>query len=128
MNSQTIRSFIVLVCVLCSSIFFCQNFVQATDNSSLTSLIRDYLRGETAEQSQEFLKIIIKHPDANLQTVEAIIRDIPQYSSAPVGAQPRRSITVRGKERFVCLVCASFVFSRASLSPHLVFAWGWVYG
>ena len=97
MNSQTIRSFIVLVCVLCSSIFFCQNFVQATDNSSLTSLIRDYLRGETAEQSQEFLKIIIKHPDANLQTVEAIIRDIPQYSSAPVGAQPRRSITVRGK-------------------------------
>ena len=35
--------------------------------------------------------------DVNLESVEAATREIPQYSDAPVGAQPKRSIKVREK-------------------------------
>lgn len=97
MKSQIFRSSFVLAGVLWGTIFLGPKVVDALEISSLVSFVRDYMRGKSAEQSQEVLKSILKHPGANIQTVEAAIRDIPQYSKAPVGAQPRRSIMVKEK-------------------------------
>ncbi|MDH5576495.1 MAG: prolyl oligopeptidase family serine peptidase, partial [Nitrospirota bacterium] len=64
---------------------------------SLRSLVRSYVEASSGQLLEESLSKILNHPEANLQTVEAAIHDIPQFGKAPVGAQPRRSIVLRGR-------------------------------
>ena len=64
---------------------------------SLHSLVRSYFQESSGPSLDERLSHILKHPDANLQSVESAIHDIPQYGKAPVGAQPRRSVVVKGR-------------------------------
>jgi hypothetical protein len=64
---------------------------------SLGSLVRGYVQGSSSQSPDELLSQVLNHPDANFQTVEAAIRDVPHYEKVPVGAQPRRSVTVKGK-------------------------------
>lgn len=68
------------------------------DAQSFDSLVRDYVQGSSESSHDVLLSQILKHPDANLQTVEAAIRAIPHYSKSPVGAQPHRSVRVKGKD------------------------------
>ncbi len=63
----------------------------------LGALVREYVRGSSDRSQDQVLSQILTHPEATLQSVEAAVRDIPQYSSVPVGAQPKRSIKVREK-------------------------------
>ena len=69
----------------------------ATEAPSLSALVRSYVDGSSGQSADELLPQILNHPDANLQTVEAAIRGIPQFGKAPVGAQPRRAIVVKGQ-------------------------------
>lgn len=81
---------------------------------SLGSLVRVYVQGESAVSSQEGLQAILQHPDANLQAVERAIRQVPQYSKAPVGAQPQRVVKVRGQDAsFALYVPPSYSPDRA---------------
>ncbi len=72
--------------------------VVSGDAQSLDFLVRGYVQGSSEPLHDVLLYQILEHPDANLQSVAAAIRDIHQYSKAPVGAQPRRSITVKDKK------------------------------
>ena len=87
-----------LVVVQWGVISLCPQTSFAIEPSSLLSLVQDYLQGRSAASSQVPLQAILQHPDANLQTVEAAIRQVPEYSNAPVGAQPQRSVKLRGQE------------------------------
>ncbi len=87
-----------LVVVQWGVISLCPQTSFAIEPSSLVSLVRDYLQGRSSASSQVPLQAILQHPDANLQTVEAAIRQAPHYSKAPVGAQPQRSVELRGQE------------------------------
>ena len=64
----------------------------------LGALVREYVRGSSDRSQDQLLSQILQHPEATLPSVEAAIRDIPQYSSPPVGTQPKRSIKVKGKD------------------------------
>jgi len=64
---------------------------------SLRSLVRSYVQESSGQLADKVLADIMNHPAASLQAVEAAIRDLPQFSKAPVGTQPRRFVMVRGK-------------------------------
>ena len=114
MIPHAVSSYFLLAVVLWGLIFFGPKTTVATESSSLVSLVRDYIQGGSAESSQEILQAILQHPDANLQAVEAAIRQVPQYSKAPVGAQPQRSVKVRGQEAPLALyVPPSYAPDRA---------------
>ncbi len=100
MNLQMIRSSLFFVGMVFSVMFF---FPNASESSPLASLVREYVQADSAESSQEILRTILKHSNANLQTISGVIRDIPQYSNAPVGAQPERTVRVRGEEASLAL-------------------------
>jgi len=94
--------------------FFGLQTAFALEPSPLGSLVRDYIRGGSAESSQEILQAILQHPDANFHTVEAAIRQAPRYSNAPVGAQPKRLVTVRGQDAsFALYVPPTYTPERA---------------
>ena len=65
---------------------------------SLSSLVRGYVQGSSEQSTDKLVPQILNHPGANVKTIEAAIRAIPHYGKAPVGAQPRRSIVVRGRK------------------------------
>ena len=56
------------------------------------------MSGTSVESSQKILQAILQHPDADLHTVEAAIRQVSRYSKAPVGAQPKRLVKVRDQD------------------------------
>ena len=86
-----------------------EDVVVSDEARSFASLVQDYIQGASAESPQAILQAILQHPDANLQSVEAAIRQGPNYSKAPVGAQPQRSVKVRGQDaRFALYVPPSY--------------------
>jgi len=89
-----------LVMGLCP-VVVAETFVEGATPSdielSLRSLVRSYVHESSGQTLDELLSQILNHPAASLQAVEAVIRDLPQFSKAPVGAQPRRFVMVRGK-------------------------------
>jgi len=114
MKPHSVPSYFPLAVVLCGAIFLCPRASFALEVSSLISLVRDYIQGGSAESSQEILQKILQHPGGNLQTVEAAIRQVSQYSKAPVGAQPHRSVKVRDQEAtFALYVPPSYIPDRA---------------
>ncbi len=68
------------------------------ERPALRSLVRGYVQESSGQSPDELLARILNHPDANFKTVEAAIRQVPHYSKAPVGAQPQRSVQLRGQE------------------------------
>ena len=114
MKPHVVSSYFLLAVVLWGLIFFGPKTTVATESSSLVSLVRDYIQGGSAASSQEILQAILQRPDANLQAVEAAIREVPQYSKAPIGAQPQRSVKVRGRDTpFALYVPPSYTPDRA---------------
>ena len=114
MKPHVVSSYFLLAVVLWGLIFFGPKTTVATESSSLVSLVRDYIQGGSAASSQEILQAILQRPDANLQAVEAAIREVPQYSKAPIGAQPQRSVKVRGQDTpFALYVPPSYAPDRA---------------
>jgi predicted esterase len=97
MNPQLVRFYFLLAGLLCGVIFLCQKSFAAIESPSLVSLVRGYVQEQSASSSQKILQTILQYPDANLQTVKAAIQDIPIYGTAPVGAQPQRSVKVKGQ-------------------------------
>ena len=75
-----------------------QGAVQSTEHLSLNVLVRLYVQESSRESSKDQLSQIMKHPEASLETVSTAIRALPHHTTAPVGAQPHRSIMVRGKQ------------------------------
>lgn len=69
----------------------------SVEDQSLRFLVRSFVKESSGPLLDERLSQILKHPDANLQSVEAAIRDSSHYGKAPVGAQPRRSLVVKGR-------------------------------
>ena len=68
------------------------------DARSLPSLVREYVRGSSDSSQDQLLSQILRHSDASLETVEAAILDVRQYSKAPVGVQRQRSVRVKGQK------------------------------
>ncbi len=91
-----------------------QDVVVSDDARSLTSLVQGYIQGGRAESSEEILQAILQHPEGNLQAVEAAIRQVPRYSKASVGAQPKRLVKVRDQDAsFALYVPPSYSPDRA---------------
>ncbi|MGD9849669.1 MAG: alpha/beta hydrolase-fold protein [Nitrospirales bacterium] len=66
---------------------------------SLPELVREYVQTTSVETAQTLLVDIQLMPDANVESITQILLETPQYDSQPVGAQPHRSVTVRGLEQ-----------------------------
>ena len=114
MKPHSVPFYFPLAVVLCGAIFLYHTAAFALEASSLISLVRDYIQGGSAESSQRILLTILQHPDANLQTVEAAIRQVPHYSKLPIGAQPQRLVKVRGEDApFALYVPVSYTPERA---------------
>jgi pimeloyl-ACP methyl ester carboxylesterase len=79
------------------------HFQQKLEPPSLVSLVRGYVEGASEQSGEELLETILNHPGANVQAVETAIRAIPHYGKSPLGAQPRRSVLVKGKKTFYTL-------------------------
>ena len=90
--------FVVGLCSLVGAEVFVVGAMPSEEPRSLSDMVRDYVQRSAERSSDELLTQILAHPDANLHTVEAAIRQAPQYSKAPVSAQPQRSVKVRGQE------------------------------
>ena len=86
---------------------------------TLDSLVEVYIETQSDQSREQVLSEILKHPDGNLQTVEAAIRNVPRYETVPVGAQPRRSITVRDKKASYALYVPPS-YDPAQLYPLIV--------
>ena len=85
----------------------------------LGALVREYVRGSSDRSQNQLLSQILQHPEANLQSIEAAVRGIPEYSDAPVGAQPQRSFKVRGKNTSYALYVPPS-YSPAKAHPLIV--------
>ncbi|MEX0829649.1 MAG: hypothetical protein WD032_05355 [Nitrospirales bacterium] len=75
---------------------------QRSPNSStrsLPALVIEYIQTTSTESAQAFLADIQRMPEANVESITHLLREKPQYESQPVGAQPSRSVTVRGLEQ-----------------------------
>jgi len=77
------------------------------EEQSLRSLVRAFFQESSQQSLDELLHRILDHPDANLQLVKAAIRVSPHYEKATVGAQPRRSLVVRGETAHYALYVPS---------------------
>ncbi len=66
---------------------------------SLPELIKEYVQTTSAETAQALLADIQGKPEANVESIAQILRETSQYEPQPVGAQPGRSVTVRGLEQ-----------------------------
>ena len=71
---------------------------QKLEPPSLVSLVRRYVEGGSKQSGEELLETILNHPGANVRAVETAIHAIPHYGKSPLGAQPRRSVMVKGKK------------------------------
>ena len=71
---------------------------QKLETPSLVSLVKGYVKGSSEQSREGLLGKIFDHPEANVRRVETAIRVIPHYGKSPLGAQPRRSVMVKGKK------------------------------
>ncbi|GJL62681.1 MAG: hypothetical protein NPIRA04_13350 [Nitrospirales bacterium] len=67
-------------------------------STSLTSLVHDYLTASDSESGQTVLSDILAHPDVSVSTVSEVIRQPQKFLQQPVGPQPAKEITVRGRQ------------------------------
>lgn len=63
---------------------------------SLSSLVKAYVLEDSPEKANELLADIQHMPEANVESISIILQQPTPYEAQPVGAQPRRSIRVRG--------------------------------
>lgn len=63
---------------------------------SLSSLVKAYVLEDSPEKANELLADIQHMPEANVESISKILQQPTRYEAQPVGAQPRRSIRVRG--------------------------------
>ena len=63
---------------------------------SLSSLVKEYVEEDSPEKANELLADIQHMPEANVESISIILQQPTPYEAQPVGAQPRRSIRVRG--------------------------------
>lgn len=63
---------------------------------SLSSLVQEYVEEDSPEKANELLADIQHMPEANVEFISKILQQPTPYEAQPVGAQPRRSIRVRG--------------------------------
>lgn len=66
------------------------------DQSSLTDLVNRYVEDADPIRAGVLLSDILKHPDADVSTVEAILLTGRSYTDQPVGTQTSLPITVHG--------------------------------
>jgi poly(3-hydroxybutyrate) depolymerase len=83
------------------------HFQQKLEPPSLVSLVRGYVEGTSEQSGEELLETILNHPGANVQAAETAIRALPHYGKSPLGAQPRRSVMVKGKKASYALYVPS---------------------
>ncbi len=81
--------------------------VRSEENQSLRSLVRSYVQESAHETSRDVFAQILKHHDATVETVSAAIRALPRYADAPLGAQPRRTLTVKDEKAWYALYVPS---------------------
>ena len=67
------------------------------DLRSLSLLVQEYLEAGDGAKAADALKQILRHPGADLSTVEPLVRSGQPYSPQPVGLQPGRPVLVRGR-------------------------------
>ena len=63
---------------------------------SLSSLVKEYVEEDSPEKANELLSDIQHMPEANVESISIILQQPTPYEAQPVGAQPHRSIRVRG--------------------------------
>lgn len=71
----------------------------STPTRSLPELVKAYVQSTSSETAQTLLADIQGSPDPSVESITRILRERPHYESQPVGAQPGRSVTVRGLEQ-----------------------------
>jgi dienelactone hydrolase len=64
----------------------------------LSSKINQYVEASSPERAQELLVDIQRMPDASVESITTILQQQPRYEVQPIGAQPRRSVRVRGQD------------------------------
>lgn len=67
-----------------------------SSGSSLSSLVKAYVEEDSPEKANELLADIQHMPEANVESISNILQQPTRYEAQPVGAQPRRSLRVRG--------------------------------
>ncbi|MBA3613067.1 MAG: hypothetical protein H0W49_09165 [Nitrospirales bacterium] len=104
-----IKKFIVLLTALVLSLVAPQSWAhplpekggdgsaQSSDRS-LSSLVKEYVEGNSPERAKDVLADIQQRPDANVESISKILQQPTRYETQPVGAQPRRPIRVRGED------------------------------
>ena len=70
---------------------------------SLSSLVNDYRVTASAETADVLLADIQGRPEASIEAIATILQETPRYEVQLLGAQPSRSVTVRGVERSYAL-------------------------
>ena len=64
----------------------------------LSSLVKEYVETSSPERAQALEAEIQRLPDVSVESVSKILQEQPRYEPQPVGAQPHRSVRVRGQE------------------------------
>jgi dienelactone hydrolase len=63
---------------------------------SLSSLVKEYAEEDSPEKANKLLADIQLMPEATVESISKILQQPTLYEAQPVGAQPHRSIRVRG--------------------------------
>lgn len=64
----------------------------------LPDLVREYVGTTSSAREEVLLKEIQRRPDASIESATKILQERPPYGAQPVGAQPNRSVSVRGAD------------------------------
>ena len=94
----------------------------ASEPSSLISLVQDYFQERSIESSQVLLQAILQQKDASLQTVEAAIRQVPEYSNmSRTQGSPTLQFRVHRKtlRHWLASVCLCRAGNNAFCKTHL---------
>ncbi len=89
---------IVSTCLVAVAGELVEGTVRSEETQSLRSLVQTYIQESVHETSGDAFAQIMKHPNATVETVSAAIRALPRYTAGPLGAQPRRIVTVKDKK------------------------------
>ncbi|MDH5574336.1 MAG: alpha/beta hydrolase-fold protein [Nitrospirota bacterium] len=76
---------------------------------SLSSFVKEYVGTSSPERAQELLAGIQGTSDVSVESILKILQQQPRYEVQPIGAQPRRSVRVRGQDaEYALYVPASY--------------------
>lgn len=106
---QGTKKFIVLVSYLVMSVITLHSWANPNpeterdqtaqhSNRDLSSLVKEYVKTSSPESAQALEAEIQRLPDVSVESVSKILQQQPRYEARPVGAQPHRSVRVRGQE------------------------------